>query len=70
VRSQRIGKHLKVSRGQFKKAIRGEKMKYECKLASNVKEDRKSFFQYMKGKRQVLYSESGGGVECTACGGS
>ena len=37
-----------------KKAIRGEKMKYECKLASNIKEDKKSFFQYIKGKRKAI----------------
>ena len=28
-------------------------MKYECKLASNIKEDRKSFFQYIKGRRET-----------------
>ena len=28
-------------------------MKYEYKLASNIKEDRKSFFQYIKGKREA-----------------
>ena len=35
------------------KAIRGEKMKYECKVATNIKEDRKRFFQYIKEKREA-----------------
>jgi len=36
-----------------KKATSGEKMNYECKLASNIKGDMKSFFQYIKGKREA-----------------
>ena len=36
-----------------KKAIWGEKMKYEGKLAKNIKEDSKSFFRYVKRKKLV-----------------
>lgn len=32
------------------KAIWGEKMKYEGKLANNIKEESKSFFSYIKSK--------------------
>ena len=34
---------LETSSWTTKKAIRGKKMKYECKLTSNIKEDRKNF---------------------------
>ncbi|XP_072426477.1 protein FRG1 isoform X1 [Chiloscyllium punctatum] len=36
-----------------KKEIRREKMRYEGKLAKNIKEDSKSFFRYVKGKKMI-----------------
>ena len=36
---------------ETKWVIRAEKMKYEVKLARNIKKDSKSFFSYVKGKR-------------------
>ncbi|XP_072437775.1 uncharacterized protein [Chiloscyllium punctatum] len=36
-----------------KKEIRREKMRYEGKLAKNIKEDSKSFFRYVQGKKMV-----------------
>ncbi|XP_072885546.1 uncharacterized protein [Hemitrygon akajei] len=38
---------------ETKKVIKREKMNYERKLANNIKEDTKSFFKFIKSKRQV-----------------
>ncbi|XP_072107366.1 uncharacterized protein [Mobula birostris] len=44
---------FKTLRKKTKKVIKREKINYERKLANNIKEDTKSFFKYIKSKRQV-----------------
>lgn len=43
-------KAFKNQQNATKRAIKGEKMKFEGKLANSIKEDTKSFFTYMKSK--------------------
>ncbi|XP_059843926.1 uncharacterized protein LOC132404008 [Hypanus sabinus] len=47
------GEEIEKERKKKEKTIRGEKMRYERKLAWNIKEDSKSFFRYAKRKKIV-----------------